>query len=149
MKWFFFIKYNDIYDYTDGYVMGEYPGNFRGWIGLWTNLKYVLPLFSVTTTKWVSINMKRDLIWQVYWDFFLDAGAALKDTPDYDDYRTSDFNNLHLYPALGIGTSIRVVPSFIPLQVRVSVGVDFNLRLKEKSISINNPIIEIAIEDVL
>ena len=89
--------------------------------------------------------MKRELRWQVYWDFYIDFGLALSDIERGDE--TLDYNYLHLYPALGIGTSVRVRPRFVPIEIKLDVGVDVYQVLKQKAIDGNTVVLEFSIND--
>lgn len=146
MRYLLFTRYNQLYE-IGGYRPGRDPGDLEGFAGLIVNLKYELPLFDLDTPKFVSINMKRPLRWQVFWDFFLDLGLAATDMADYEDNYTFDLNFLHLYPALGLGTAIRILPKFVPIEIVLEVGGDIYDMYKQRTISGDNIYIKFSIED--
>ena len=146
MRWNFYSRYNDTKN-SNKYKIGDEPGEYKGWVGLIANLKYELPLFLVDTTKLATIKMKRPLIWQIYWDFYIDMGLSLADK-DYGVY-TFDYNYLHVYPAFGVGTSIRVIPKFVPVNIVLDVGFDVYKILREKNISGGSLILSFSIQDLL
>jgi len=146
MELLFFARYNQLKEFSK-YAIGKKPGKMEGFLGIAGFLKYELPLFNVTTPKLISKTMKRDLNWQVYWDFYIDFGLAFTDLAD-DPY-TLDQNFLHLYPALGVATGVRVVPEFLPIDIELKVGFDVYNIVRVKTISGGNIVIEFAINDKL
>ncbi|MBN1216205.1 MAG: hypothetical protein JXA99_12290, partial [Candidatus Lokiarchaeota archaeon] len=103
--------------------------------------------FDLDTPKFVSLRMKRPLRWQVFWDFYLDLGLAATDMADYEDNYTFDLNYLHLYPACGLGTSIRILPKFVPIEIVFDIGADIYDIYKQRTISGDNIYIKFSIED--
>lgn len=146
MRYFLFTRYNQLYE-INYYLPGEDPGHLEGFAGLIVNLKYELPLFDLDTPKFVSLRMKRPLRWQVFWDFYLDLGLAATDMADYEDNYTFDLNYLHLYPACGLGTSIRILPKFVPIEIVFDIGADIYDIYKQRTISGDNIYIKFSIED--
>lgn len=146
MKYLIFTRYNQI-KVIDEYQPGEDPGHLEGFLGIIGNIKYELPLFDIDTPKFVSIDMKRPLRWQIFWDFFLDFGIAATGLEDYEDNYTIDYNFLHIYPALGLGTALRFLPKFVPLEIILQVGADIYDIYKQKTISGSNIYITLSIDD--
>lgn len=156
MKWHLIANYNDLYEHSDGYKIGIQPGDLYGWLGVITNFKYTLPLFTLKTPRWGSFNVDKVLNWEVFWDFYIDAGLLVNDTEEirnYDDagetYNsyTINYNNLHLYPALGVGTSIRVKPKFIVTEIQLDIGLDIYKAYKYRSIDGGTIILSLSFND--
>jgi|GEM_PF-4597941 len=143
MKLTFFARYNQTEELS-GYDIGDEPGDLEGWIGAYCNLKYELPIFSVDTPKIATFKMKKRMLWQVFWDFYIDFGFVLNN--EENDY-TLDKNYLHLQPALGVGTSIRVLPDFVPVEIRLDVGADLYQIIKDRNISGDSIILKFFIEE--
>ena len=154
VRYLIFARYNDIKEF-DGYSLGDAPGEFLGFLGGVANFKYELPLFYISTPKIATFTIKRPIRWQVFWDFFIDAGLAASDTLIYDDdifYTYTLSKNLrntvlHLYPALGVGTAIRIAPKFIPLEFEIKIGFDIYKILKTSNISGATLVLEINFND--
>jgi hypothetical protein len=92
--------------------------------------------------------MKRPLRWRIFWDFFLDFGLALTDLEDYEDsFTVLDRNFLHIYPAVGLGTAIRFLPKFVPIEIELKVGADIYDIYKYRTIGGGNIYITFSIED--
>lgn len=142
----FFATYNQLRAFSK-YDVGKKPGKMEGFLGIAGNLKYELPLFYVSTPKLVTKSMKRELNWQVYWDFYIDFGLAFTDIAD--DPFTLDQNFLHLYPALGVATGIRVIPQFLPIEIELVIGADAYNIVRTKALNGGNIVIEFAINDKL
>ena len=147
MKYLIFTRYNQI-KIINKYKPGVNPGHLEGFAGIIGNIKYELPIFDIETPKFVSINMKRPLKWQIFWDFFLDFGLSVTDLLDYKkDYTILDRNLLHLYPALGFGTALRFLPKFVPIEIVLEVGADIYDIYKQRTINGSNIYISFSIED--
>lgn len=149
MKYLLFTRYNQLKKISK-YEMGENPGRLEGFAGLIANFKYELPIFDIETPKFASFSIKRPLRWKVFWDFYLDLGLALTDTIyiDNDDHVfTFNRNYLHIFPAAGLGTSIRFLPKFAPIEIAIDLGVDIYGILKQKSIGGNNIVIGFSVND--
>ncbi len=148
MRYLLFTRFNQLRK-ASKYEMGEEPGRLEGFAGLIANFKYELPLFDIDTPKFVSFTVKRPLRWQIFWDFYIDAGLAATDLADYEDeaYYTKDLNNLHLFPAVGIGTSVRFLPKFAPIEIVIDVGADIYGIYKLRDISGSNILIRLSIND--
>lgn len=158
-----FAKFNDILELSS-YDNAESaddlsPGKIRGWAGLFMLLKYELPLFNVATQRFLTKEVSRPLKWEVYWDFYMNAGLAQNNEPEIRWYEkddgtykelvryTIDRNNLHLYPALTLGTTIRVLPKFVPTQISLNVAGNIWQILRDKEISGKSILLEFSIDD--
>lgn len=134
------------------------PGKIRGWAGLFMLLKYELPLFFVSTPAFLSKKVSRTLKWEAYWDFLLEPGLAQNNQPEirwieenggYKERNryTIDRNNIHLFPALTVGTAIRVLPRFVPIQIKLNIAANLWTIIRDKEIHGKTILLEFSIED--
>jgi hypothetical protein len=125
----FFANYNRAPDYSSE-LRGTAAHEFEGWIGAFINLDYYLPLFSVDFSRIMNFDPGRELMFQVFWSFFVDMGATLVNMdnedvkPEYIINNDGGFNVLKILPALTAGTGVRIYPRFISLIIRLDVGVN-------------------------
>lgn len=117
------------------YIMGKNVGDdFSGWLGFTTNIAYKLPLFEFETPDFLTISIERSLVWLLNWYFYIDFGVALNE--ESSEY-TIDYNLLHLFPALAVGTRVEFSPKFIPAVIFVEIGFDVYKIVKTKALSAN------------
>ncbi|MCG8569413.1 MAG: hypothetical protein MJB14_04670, partial [Spirochaetes bacterium] len=107
------------------------PKYFQGMGGILCNLSYSIPLFDFTTPSFFSKNVKRELNWQIFWDFFIDIGLANETESGDLSLPLLGFN---LVPALAAGTVIRLRPAFVPIEIKLTIGLDAWQLIKSKSI---------------
>jgi hypothetical protein len=124
-------------------------------------------------SKTFDRNYTWDFYWDFYIDLGLSATDGYKYVDDSRDYNANNFFNkkkdafsenpkiyyqenistytykfgdyLFLYPAFAIGTSLRALPRFLPVEIKLDVGADIYQIIKLKSISGNSILIKFYI----
>lgn len=107
-------------------------GYFGGFAGILMNLEYKMPLFVIDTAKFFNYSFGKEFIWKVYWHFYIDCGLAVNSssyTKDGNRYTYDGLNNLHLVPAMTIGTAFKVYPRFVPVVATLEISYNIDGKL--------------------
>ncbi|HOV12739.1 MAG TPA: hypothetical protein PK771_00470 [Spirochaetota bacterium] len=114
------------------WIRGKGYDFFGGFFGVITNFEYWIHLFNIKTPKFLGTKIDKEFIWQIFWIFYTDVALSFNDK--IKDPFTIDFNNLHLLPAVTIGTSIKVLPKFMPLIINIDVNFNTYNLLRNKNL---------------
>lgn len=117
------------------WIRGKGFDYFGGFFGFISNFDYWIHLFDIKTPKFVGTKIKKELIWQIFWIIYTDIGFVLND--EIKDPYSIDINNLHLIPALTIGTSFKVYPKFMPLYINIDINFNTYNFLRNKNLTGN------------
>jgi hypothetical protein len=137
-----YLKFKDSEDILGNWIRGNGYDFFGGWFGMVMNIEFWLNLFTFDTPKVGSFNLPKTLTWQMYWVFYADIGFGLANdaifSTDYPGLSyTLNFNDVHILPAMTVGTAIKVFPKFVPLAMNIEINMNLYNFLKDKSFGRN------------
>ncbi|HOV12876.1 MAG TPA: hypothetical protein PK771_01215 [Spirochaetota bacterium] len=110
-------------------------GYFGGFAGILMNFEYKMPLFVIDTSSFFNYKLGKNYFWKVFWNIYLDCGLSINSNSvkvGDNRYSFDGLNNLHLIPAMTVGTSFKIYPSFVPVvaNLEISYSIDGKLLLQ-------------------